>query len=311
MLTMLEPSHRNYEIHAAKQRGLPVFKPPHIVACFSIDADRKCFPNDRSQLFFVRPCPASDDPVHLNLGDGYENVIKKTKTGRYGEKLDTLLSVIVDDFSKYRNIEFEQKVLRADVVCWRGLLRQIMITPFEEKVGLNVLATRFKGTVYLIAWKSDKQVALEDEQDTPELRRISSYGFKFEQYQQRKNRTQEPDTSLPINENEEFGCVFEGDLDGMHLLYGAEMDGIEEKPDVDLETVDLNSVRFVELKVNLRPQRANQIRNFYKYKVGKWWTQCFLAGVEQMQVGTRTNAGVVDDIYNVNINALVKTSHVS
>lgn len=310
--TSLEPSHRNYHTRAAKQRGFPYFQRPHIVACFSVDSNRKCTPNDRQQLFFVRRCPPHGQKVHLDLSAGYEIYQKKPETDRKGEQLKHILQMIVADLPKYLNeVDLGTRVLRANVVAWRGLLRLLMTTPYETREGWSVLATRFKGTIYLVAWQSDKQYEADRSRRTSEMQRIFSYGYKFEQYRQTRIWKQEPDTSMPVKEAEEFGCMFEGNLAGVRLLYGAEMDGAqEEDADVDLDTVDLNTLRFRELKVNLRPQTSNQERNFYKFKARNWWAQCFLAGVEQVQVGVRTEAGVVDEIYTTSVDELADQSKV-
>lgn len=250
--------------------------------------------------------------MNLDLGAGYEFVIKKP-VDPSEEKLDHLLRVLVDDLPKYRNNNTDEKQkLRADVIAWRGLLRLLMTTPYEDHESWSVLATRFGGSIYLMDWKSEKQVAAKSHMKTPEMQRILSYGFKFEQYRQTKRRNQEPsDTSGPVNEAEEFGCVLESSLDGTRLLYGAEMDGVDEEEDVDLDTVDLNKVRFVELKVNRRPQNPQQQRNMYKFKVRNWWAQCFLGGVEQVQVGVRNDAGIVDEIYNTSLKELLNQSKVT
>ena len=47
----------------------------------------------------------------------------------------------------------------------------------------------------------------------------------------------------PVNENEEFCCIFRSRLGGQSVVYGAEMDGFRLKPGQDmrdLEFLDLN-----------------------------------------------------------------------
>ena len=47
----------------------------------------------------------------------------------------------------------------------------------------------------------------------------------------------------PVNENEEFCCIFRSRLGGQSIVYGAEMDGFRLKPGQDmrdLEFLDLN-----------------------------------------------------------------------
>ena len=46
--------------------------------------------------------------------------------------------------------------------------------------------------------------------------------------------SREPNTSAPVDENAEFNCVFRTKLEGLTLLYAAEMDGIISEEPVSL-----------------------------------------------------------------------------
>lgn len=123
-----------------------------------------------------------------------------------------------------------------------------------------------------------------------------------------------PDTDEPVNESEEFCCMFNANLNGKKLLYGAEMDGIESDIKLDLNHVDLNKLNFVELKVNLRAMHENQKRNFLRFKLRNWWSQCFLAKIDKIVVGTRNQDGIVNELTEMevkNIPRLVRVSSTS
>lgn len=111
---------------------------------------------------------------------------------------------------------------------------------------------------------------------------------------------------MPVNESEEFCAMFTSKLNGMQLLYGAEMDGIESDQLVDLTTCNLERVNFVELKVHRRASNGRQQQNFYRYKVRNWWCQCFLVGVSKVIMGERDDDGIVDELHTLDINEIAK-----
>lgn len=119
-----------------------------------------------------------------------------------------------------------------------------------------------------------------------------------------------PRTDTPVNESEEFCCMFSSKLEECRLLFGAEMDGIESENTIDIETADLNSLSFVELKVNRRPLNHRNELSFLRYKLRSWWCQCFLVGVSRMIVGVRTDRGIVDELQMLDINQEIKKASV-
>lgn len=85
------------------------------------------------------------------------------------------------------------------------------------------------------------------------------------------NPSKKPPTDEPVNECEEFCCMFSTTLNGQRILYGAEMDGIESDHSYDLNDVDLNQLNFVELKVKIREQNHRQKQNYHRFKLRNWW----------------------------------------
>lgn len=113
-----------------------------------------------------------------------------------------------------------------------------------------------------------------------------------------------------MNENEEFCCMYRCRLEGADIVYGAEMDGIESDVPVDLNTMDLNKLNFIELKVKLKEERPNQHRNYLKFKVRNWWCQCFLVNIKKIVVGTRSSDGIIEQISEVDVRDIPKQSQV-
>lgn len=270
-----------------------------------------------------------------------EHVIRKPESAS-DEKLNHLLEFIVRNKQKLRKVQSEESdkngALAADIVCFRGLLRLIMCSPYERRDAWIILATKYKGTIYLCALDTEKQVK-ERINMKDATKRIFSYGFKFEQFLLSGNcanlpsiiikrligvfllnvisisflyiisddPSKKPATNEPVNECDEFCCLFSATLNGQKILYGAEMDGIEsEEPFDDINRVDLNQCKFIELKVTLRAQHAKQKENYFRFKQRNWWCQCFLVNIKKIIVGTRTNDGIVNELSTKDVRDIPK-----
>lgn len=78
------------------------------------------------------------------------------------------------------------------------------------------------------------------------------------------------------------------------------MDGMNCKAACDIDTVDLNECKFIELKVKLL-QSDKQKRNFFRYTLRNWWCQCFLANIKEIVVGYRNEDGIVRDLSTIRV----------
>ena len=56
---------------------------------------------------------------------------------------------------------------------------------------------------------------------------MSSWGYKFEQLMTTPVPGQEPNTETPVNESEEFCCLFRTRIGKVSVVYGAEMDAYQ------------------------------------------------------------------------------------
>lgn len=156
--------------------NFPSISKPEIVGYFSVDKNRRYVP-DLSQCKFIAHI---DGSVRFDLNHGYGNVIRKNEN--LNEKLEHLLQFIKQNIPLLRNpAEDSRKLLAADVVCFRGLLRALMCMPYENREPMIVLATNYRGTIYLCAQETEKRKGERLSQSEMQ-KRIMSYGFKFEQY---------------------------------------------------------------------------------------------------------------------------------
>lgn len=176
--THLNPNFRNYDRYGRCRR----ISKPNIIGHFSLDQNREFSLNYSNCKYLKRP--PRNQPLHLNLNDGYELVQHKPE-GAKGEKLDHILRFIL---LKLKNLatanpspESSEKFLHFDVICFRGKLRMLMCTPYEFRDGWTLLATKWKGNIYLCELETEED-KIKRQSQTEESKRICSYGFKFEQY---------------------------------------------------------------------------------------------------------------------------------
>ncbi|XP_018789930.1 PREDICTED: decapping nuclease DXO homolog [Bactrocera latifrons] len=286
----------------------PPFKKPQPIGYFSVVGGvlREYEPNAQ-QLRYYRPPSAQKFPLDLN--EGLSLAIKKPETVQE-EGLDHLLKFIFDNRDRLtRSLSAceDKKHLVAEFVCWRGLLRLLMCTPYEYRSDWSIAVTRFNGTFYL--WKRDTDNdKFQRSQETEQQRTFASWGFKFEQHCLTESPFLEPDTSVPVDECSEFSCVFTSKIGSLDVLYGAEMDGIESEQPILLDDnpTYLEKLKFVEVKVRQRNLNKNQIQSYKRHKTRNWWCQSFLVGIQDIYLGLRNEQGQVERIEHVEVRSLPK-----
>ncbi|KAJ6643019.1 Decapping and exoribonuclease protein [Pseudolycoriella hygida] len=258
--TNLKPNYRNYNRY---ERCKNITK-PYILGCFSVDQNLQFIP-DYSKCQYLK-LPPSNGNIHFDLNEGYENVQHKPQK-EYGIKLDHILKFISLNLETLYSNEPKQKLLKYDIICYRGKLRMLMCTPYEFKEGWSLCVTKWKGNIYLCEFETERAKARRlgvTEQSV----KICSYGFKFEQFMMSKSPAKDIDTSAPVLEAEEFCCVFTSKLGNTTMLYGAEMDGIESETTIDLSKNNLNDLKFTELKVRIKPSNQRQVETGLKQGIG-------------------------------------------
>lgn len=162
-------------------KKFPDISKPEIVGYFSVNKERCYIPDARNCKYIKRT--VFDRQQKLDLNDGYEKVVHKPDNC-VEEKINHLLRFIVRNLDKFQaksSDEFNEEVLSINVVCFRGLLRLLMCTPYEYRDNWSILATKYKGTIYLCALETDERKS-QRQNESSEMKRILSYGFKFEQY---------------------------------------------------------------------------------------------------------------------------------
>lgn len=162
-------------------KHFPSITQPKIIGAFSIDENRQYLDDTRNCQYVYKHVDFDQPNFDLNAGIG--NVVRKLESCQQ-EKLNQLLLYILKNVPKLVNnvaSSNSEKILYADFVCFRGLLRLLMCTPYEHRDSWIILASKFKGTIYLCAEETEKQ-ASEKLNQSDSMKNILSYGFKFEQY---------------------------------------------------------------------------------------------------------------------------------
>lgn len=273
--------------------------------------------------------------VELDLNVGLESVIRKPPSAQ-NEKIDRILEWILLNRNVFqvqgsptkptpsteKGGEGEQiklDSLSTDFVCFRGLLTTLMCTPYERRDGWEFNAVKFKNTIYLCAVETEGR-RIQRQNETQKNRDMCSWGFKFEQYVLSEEPTiNDPNhdvfndamSSEPVNENEEFCCVFRSRLGCHSVVFGAEMDGfrtVPERADEDnRDMLDLNADgTFVELKTNRVIDNKRLQSSFAEFKTLKWWAQSFLVGIPKILCGFRDDDGMVVRLEDYPIKLLPK-----
>ncbi|XP_065367528.1 decapping nuclease DXO homolog isoform X1 [Calliphora vicina] len=280
----------------------PDIKKPQPIGFYSINANRDFEPNDQQLRYFKLP---NVKKLPLDLNAGLDVAIKKPESAS-DETLDSLLKFIYDH--NQRIFGHGSTAPPPEFVTWRGILRLIMCTPYEYRQDWCLHVTRFNNTFYLLK-RETAQDKHRRSQETEQQKTFMAYGFKFEQYCLSETPFNEPDTSAPVNESEEFSLVFQTRLAGLSLLYGAEMDGIVSDQPVQLNydrPSNLDSLKYVELKVRQGNLNSFQYKSFLRHKTRNWWCQSFLVGVQDLYVGMRNEKGFVQDIERMEMRSLPK-----
>ena len=179
--------------------------------------------------------------VSLNLDYNVNRAIKPTPL-KENEAITNLLKGILE-FKHTLAVKGELDSLHTDVVCFRfwflsyfshvtidsifrGLLTVLLCTPYERRDGWIIDVVRWRGTLYLLQVETNKRKE-EKRKESRRQKQMSSWGYKFEQLMTSAVPGEAPNTEIPVNENEEFCCLFRTRIGKVSVVYGAEMDAYQ------------------------------------------------------------------------------------
>ncbi|KAH8259070.1 hypothetical protein KR038_005792 [Drosophila bunnanda] len=283
----------------------PNFSRPKCLGCYSVTGKRDYADDARNCSYLYGP-PFPDLPLDLNAG--IADVIRK-EPGFQQKDLEFVFRYIEHHKSELvrpRKSKPETLGLGTHFVTLRGILRQIMCLQYEYNLDFRIKATLLNGTIYMAKEETDTQRVKNDKMTAKDWD-MCSWGFKFEQYVTCDHPQSKPVTDVPVNEAEEFMAMFSSQLNGIDLLYGAEMDCVVSKEPVDFKDPKvLDSLNFVELKTSAYDMTASQKRSFDNFKSANWWSQSFLVNIETIYAGLRDHKGMVREIQKHNVRQLAR-----
>lgn len=205
------------------------------------------------------------DVVGADLNDGYDSFLSKDET--IDKHLDPILKMCPPN-----------ELWQSHVITWRGALTQIMCFPYssrnDEKIILNCM---FKnGILYM---EHDKESRLKRPFDP----KLTYLGHRFETVCLRNCKTREKDL---ITSNQLEWChIYSASLNGMKLIFGAEVDGLDEQES-----------GLVELKTTKEILTNRDDMYFMNKKLLRSWAQSFLVNVPTIIYGFRDAKGVVKKV---------------
>ncbi|KAH8373201.1 hypothetical protein KR009_002095, partial [Drosophila setifemur] len=286
--------------------AFPKMSRPECIGSCSINGQRKYLDDASCANYMVKPWP--DLPLDLN--EGIADVIRKPES-HFTEHLEFICRYIESHGpellrTKLDKTKAQVQCIDADIITWRGVLRQIMCFQYERRTDLRIKATRINGSIYMTKVFTELQL-LEEASMSERHRTMASWGFKFEQFVTTNQPGGKPKTNVPVNEAEEFVGMFRCQLNGIRLLYGAEMDCAVSDSAIDFKDREaLNAAKFVELKTSVRNKTPGQARTFQMFKSANWWSQSFLVGINTIFAGLRDNEGRVKEICEYDVGEMAR-----
>lgn len=264
---------------------------PKELICFSRDIHNKIHLDDSQLRYYYLPDSELNTSSGIDLQSGFSS-FQQNPEEDVGQLAGLLSAVESYERSAKRK-------LPVDIITWRGLMRSLMMLPYENrsKIVLNVVV--FDGQLFIQTDVASSRAlgAIEKANQTDLNRRQQYSGYKFENiatldklWAKCSRKHIERRRKHKVNNIEQYITVVRTSVGKSRLLLGAEIDcSWDYKPDIhDLkEKADTNPLNhYVELKTTRVVDSAKTAHIFEK-KLLKAWTQCFLVGIPQIVYGFR------------------------
>lgn len=177
-------------------------------------------------------------------------------------------------------------------------MTKILCTPYERREPWQMAMCLFKGTIYISEVETDEarknRLSQTERQDE-----MCYWGYKFEDYitsPMGQTGLHSRTENSPVNNKEAFCSVVRCRLEKHSLVYGAEIDCCIKSKSNSLSA----PLNYVELKTSRIIENERMNWSFERYKLLKWWSQSFLAGVRKIVCGFRDDNGIVKKLKTFN-----------
>lgn len=275
---------------------------------------------DDSNLSYLVKIPSGNFDIKLNDGPYTYGLFNWGAPSN--EKLDELLRYFIEK-KRLKEALFSHTSLRSfDFITFRGVLTRIMTSPYlhdEWMVG----ACLYQGTIYLCPYYQDEEIESMESinrrgnyfivqtmrfsylfiqnflfavhelvKDTKTTKNLYSFmGYRFEQLMTSSRPNQQSFNLDPFKQTfTEYSLLVNTQIGPRshkyNLLYAAEIDALDEGK----RREDQSSLHnFVEIKTTPEIKSIMHFRSMKKYKMIKWWAQCFLVNIPKLVVGYRND----------------------
>lgn len=286
-------------------------KRPKELGSFSRDIDNNITIDDSQLSYYYLADNDLNTPDGIDLSGGSATFKKNPKLD-YGDFTGLLGSIM-----KYEK-EHNKKV-SAKIITWRGLMKTLMLMPYEnsERFIYNIVV--FDGQLFL---QSDieyrKYVEERENSSMNDIQRRFVYsGYKFETistlpkpWAQCTRKEIEKRNKLEVNNIEQYGIIVKTTIGSTPLVLGAEIDCVwDYKPTDGSDTLS----HYVELKTTGPLNDTNKVFNF-ESKLLKTWAQCFLVGVPRIIYAFRDGSmkiRSIEEFKTEDIPLLIKNNPIS
>ncbi|XP_053945855.1 decapping nuclease DXO homolog isoform X2 [Anastrepha ludens] len=259
---------------------LPAFylSVPKIRAIYNVTSSDEVI--DCVQLPYFKEPKATSYPLDLNKG--FDQFIFR----RNAEPFHIFAKACASSSTSCPDKQSAMGPKRKQILTTRGLLARIMLTPYRlkgsEYNSMTFYATRYCGIIHLTQLKFDDDGS-----------KNCSYHSKFAQACFSDSPDLEPNTNVPVDENNIIFSIYQTTLKEFDLIYSAEIQGIISDHKInDIHNLDeINECRFVLTKVV--PKKP--IGDIFDHpKCMLFWLQSYLANVNDIFIGVRNLDGVVN-----------------
>ncbi|CAN7991729.1 unnamed protein product, partial [Ixodes hexagonus] len=287
----------------------PSFREPREIGQFSLVGAGREYRDGCSQLRFLH-MPSHRHRLMWDLNRGYEQAIRKEEDTH--EKLDNLLRWITANKAKFAVNSAAQPAQPQDSPCsfrsYVGSPTRKTRCSFCQNAGARGMRSVVFSSIFFLppcSAGSTQHARTRPANRTKTLTlaflpgRLGKTGAKPCVFAGQPGVA--PDTSVPVNEREEFCVVARCRLESHSLVLGAEVDCRDPRATPSAHRPG-STAAYVELKTSRDCLSERQYQSFCsRFKLLKWWAQSFLVGIPRVLCGFRDDDGHVGTIEELSV----------
>ncbi|GME84658.1 unnamed protein product [Ambrosiozyma monospora] len=282
------PLNKRYSIH--QQAKSATVKQPKELTSYSRHMDNTITLDNSTLKYYYFQDRLLSSTQGVNLGAGFKQ-FKENPVEDFGNVTHLLTSI-----ESYERAN--EKKVDASIITWRGLMRQLMCLPYDnrDKIVYNIVPFDGQFFIQVDVPTARAQRAEQEAQSNEHHKKLQYSGYKFETlttldkpWVEASREDIEKRHTLVVNNIEQYSSVVSVQFGKTKLVLGAEVDCVwDYKPSSSETTGDDDDVlsHYVELKTSGIIDEPRKFNTFEK-KLLKSWSQCFLVGIPKLIYGFR------------------------